>query len=329
MIALDRPGRISGYVELHNSTDESAWQKIRLPVHCFNGTPGPTTLVLGGMQGDEYEGPVAIDNLAHELEPSSLTGRLILMPAVNLPALETGRRLSPLDGRNLNREFPGNPRGSLTQRIAHFLVDRLLPECDHVIDLHSGGRSLNFAPCILLHEVAGSAMRPAIEAAQAFAAPFTLVLREDHADVMIDAVVEAQGKVMIASELGGAGTLPQDRRNIAVDGLKACLVSLGHFQSAQPPARQSKMVTVAGVDGTLTADDNIIFSPTVALGAQVSKGDTIGIGHRVDRVDIPPKAFFAKQSGWVICMAGQGLVHRGDVMAMIAKPWAQPRLERE
>ena len=79
MIALDRKGRTSGYVVLHNSTDESAWQQVRLPIHCFNGTPGPTTLVLGGMHGDEYEGPVAIDTLAHDVDPINLTGRLILI----------------------------------------------------------------------------------------------------------------------------------------------------------------------------------------------------------------------------------------------------------
>ncbi|MFQ3184036.1 MAG: N-alpha-acetyl-L-2,4-diaminobutyrate deacetylase [Alteromonas macleodii] len=79
-----------------------------------------------------------------------LIGRLILLPALNLPAFTEGTRLLPDDGLNLDRVFPGDPLGSLTQRIDDWLSETLMPLSGHIIELHSGGRTLNFAPCILI-----------------------------------------------------------------------------------------------------------------------------------------------------------------------------------
>ena len=313
---FDKQGRQAGYIELHNSTNESAWQLLRLPVFCFNGTPGPTTLVLGGMHGDEYEGPAAIHTLAHEIDIADVTGRLILIPALNLPAVMAGRRLTPDDGLNLNRVFPGDPHGSLTQRIAHMVTQDLIPLADNVIDLHSGGRSLNFAPSVLLHEVSGPPMDRGMKAARAFGAPFTVLLCEDHSDVMIDAVVEAQGKVMIASELGGSGVLTHETAALATNGLRRCLAALDHFNH-DGPTPSTNVNRLPQSAEHIMCDDTMIFAPALGLGDPVQQGQVIGHQHRVDRSDIAPVAVAANSDGWLICVAGQGLVHRGDVAAII------------
>lgn len=318
MIDLDAPGSISGYVGLHNSTNISAWQSLRLPIYCINGAPGLTTLVLGGMHGDEYEGPIAIQHLVQTVKPEELKGRLILLPVLNLPAVLNGSRLSPDDGLNFNRVFPGDTTGSLTERIAHMVTSDLIPKADHVIDLHSGGRSLNFAPSVLLHKVEGAAMDKALNAAKAFNAPFTILLREDHADVMIDAVVERAGKVMIATELGGAGTVTPATAQIAKQGLRDCLASLGHFAQTRQTATTTKFVSFSSSDAHIVSDDTMIFEPSVQLGQRVEMGETLGVGHIFDRVDVPPVQFTAPRNGWFVCSAGQGIVHRGDVVAIVA-----------
>ena len=318
MIALDNPGRVSGYVSFHNSTDVSAWQSIRLPIYCLNGRPGPTTLVMGGLHGDEYEGPVAIDSLANTLDTDKLVGRLILLPVVNVLAVMAGTRLTPDDGLNMNRAFPGNPHGSITQRIADWITQALVPVSDHVVDLHSGGRSLNFAPSILLHEVPGRAMNVAKLAAVAFGAPFTVLIHEDHADVMIDAVVEKLGKVMIASELGGSGTITHKTVRLATDGLSRMVAALGHL-STQENLVKSRLVRLPSSDTYLVSDDTMVFAPALSLGGSVRKGDTVGHGHFLDRIDCRPKTYTAPHDGWVICLAGQGLARRGDVIAIVAE----------
>ncbi len=100
-----------------------------------------------------------------------MRGRLILLPALNLPAVLAGTRVSPVDQINMNRAFPGDPRGTPTLMIADYVRRRLLPMCDAVIDLHSGGKTLNFVPFCGMHLLADPAQMAATQAALlAFAA---------------------------------------------------------------------------------------------------------------------------------------------------------------
>jgi predicted deacylase len=101
---------------------------------------------MAGNHGDEYEGQIAVSNLARQLDPAEICGRIILLPMVNFPAAQAGLRTSPVDEGNLNRLFPGNAMGSPTEIIAHYVEDVLMPMADYAIDLHSGGNSLYYPP---------------------------------------------------------------------------------------------------------------------------------------------------------------------------------------
>ncbi len=318
-IDLDVPGRSQGYLSFHNSTNESAWQSVRVPIYCLKGEAGPTTLLIGGVHGDEYEGPVAISALCHDLDIGELKGRLIAIPAMNLPAVIAGTRLSPADGANLNRVFPGDARGSLTSRMARALTDHLVVLADHVIDLHSGGQSLLFAPCTLLHAVeTPEVMAKTLRAAQAFGAPFTAILDEDFADTMLDAVVEGAGKIMISSELGGSGALTRGSASLAKAGLRRSLAALGHFadRTSAPPTR-TVVVPRSGMQ--LVAEDSAIFEPFVDLGQMISKDAPVGVMHRIDRIVHRAEPILAPASGIVLCLPGQGMVHRGSVVCVLAQ----------
>src|SRR3546814_17665386 len=93
------------------------------------------------LHGDEYEGQIAVSRLARELDPASVQGRVIMLPAVNLPAVMADTRLSPVDGRDMNRCFPGDPRGTFSEMLAHFLDGTVLPLADVSVDLHTAGHS--------------------------------------------------------------------------------------------------------------------------------------------------------------------------------------------
>ena len=150
-VDLQAPGKACGHVLVPISGDELAYGYVQLPITVIAGGAGPTVLLTGGVHGDEYEGPILLARLANELEPRQVAGRLLILPVLNVPALEAGRRTSPLDGLNLNRVFPGRPEGGVTELIAHFVAERLLPECDVLVDLHSGGRSLLYTPLAAIH----------------------------------------------------------------------------------------------------------------------------------------------------------------------------------
>jgi predicted deacylase len=107
-ISLDGPGKRHGYVRVPLSSHESAYGFVPVPIVVISGTPGPTTALIAGNHGDEYEGEVALAELARTLDPADLTGHLIIMPTLNQPAAVGARRTSPIDGGNLNRSFPGD-----------------------------------------------------------------------------------------------------------------------------------------------------------------------------------------------------------------------------
>ena len=94
---------------------------------------------MAGNHGDEYEGQVAVTRLAKDLQPEMIHGRVILLPMANFPAAKAGHRTSPIDDGNLNRSFPGDPAGTVTQVIAHYIESVLMKMADYAIDLHSGG----------------------------------------------------------------------------------------------------------------------------------------------------------------------------------------------
>ncbi|MBB5466830.1 putative deacylase [Paraburkholderia sp. CI2] len=321
-INWERDGRQVAYLELPSSTNTSAWQNLRIPVFYFRRGDGPRTLLIGGSHGDEYESQVALSKLAHTLDPHTLIGSILVIPSLNLPAALAGARLSPIDGGNLNREFPGDARGSVTQRMAHFVSHELVPRVDSVVDLHSGGRTLRFHPCTFVHAQADPARTAAfLAAARSFGAPLTVILREDHADVMLDDVVERAGKLMLASELGGSALVTRDTVRLTSEGLRQLLQHLGHISGAQSQpttVAPSRVVCVPGPEYYLHADDTALFEPVLELGEAVQEGAVVGFYHYIDRVDRAPVPLYAPRSGLLLCVNGQALVHRDDAVAVIA-----------
>ena len=118
-----------------------------IPIIIINGAkPGPVLCINSGTHGDEPEGTLAITDLASEIDPKKLTGTLVLIPVLNVPAFigkasidVSGIRENPIDWKNLARTFPGNPEGTMTERLADTVVKKILPKIDYAIDCHSGG----------------------------------------------------------------------------------------------------------------------------------------------------------------------------------------------
>jgi predicted deacylase len=131
---------------------------LRLPVLAARGAEdGPTLLATGGVHGDEYEGPAAIHALFHHLDGEGRTagrslrrGTLVGLPVINVTAWEARTRVTPADGVNLNRVFPGSQRGiaSPADALAHAVFERFVRCCDVLVDLHSGGAALVHLPLV-------------------------------------------------------------------------------------------------------------------------------------------------------------------------------------
>ena len=150
-VDFDKNGVQHGFLKLPHSHDDSAWGSMMIPITVAQNGEGPTVLFTGANHGDEYEGPIALFDLAQSINANDLSGRVIIVPGMNYPAFRAGKRTSPIDGGNMNRVFPGNPAGTLTEKIADYFQRTLLPMADYVVDFHSGGKTLDFLPFCCAH----------------------------------------------------------------------------------------------------------------------------------------------------------------------------------
>src|SRR5687768_16512818 len=119
--------------------DRPSGPALAQPVTVLVGNrPRPRLAVVAGVHGNEFPGPLAIGRLVRALQPEGLAGTVVLVPVANPLAFDAGTRVSPEDGVNLNRVFPGSATGSLTLRLAWALVHGVVQDADLALDLHSG-----------------------------------------------------------------------------------------------------------------------------------------------------------------------------------------------
>ena len=307
-------------------TFDHSWGRVRLPLYVAAGPrPGPTVVAIGGTHGDEYEGPVGLKNLIRELDPARLVaGRLIVLPTLNVPAFRAGRRDSPLDGKNMNRVFPGDAGGTMTQRIARFVTDEVLPRADVVIDLHSGGAGFEIMRCTSFHHVADPAAYARFkETALLFGTPFVMIYTSGMGTGLLTEEAEAMGKVTIGSELGYGASTDLDGVRWAHHGTLNVLRRYGLLDEPvvdlTPPGLDRQRVLAAlDIDRYVTAPVSGISEPLVPVGDWVTAGQPVARIHDFERIDEPPVEIVADGDGYVMCRRFRAATEQGEVVMVIA-----------
>ncbi|HET6518452.1 MAG TPA: succinylglutamate desuccinylase/aspartoacylase family protein [Geminicoccaceae bacterium] len=241
-IDFERDGRQVSFLYLPQSPHTDAWGTIPIPVAVIRNGTGPTVLLMGGNHGDEYEGPITLGRMIRELDPGRVQGRLIFVPAANVPAVTAGRRTSPVDGKNFNRCFPGNPEGSATEQIVHYVHDVLFPMADAFLDLHSGGSSLEMIPSAIVEPADDPALMDRIlNAVLAFDAPLTVVLNNLGDPHTSTASAVRNDLVVVGTELGGGGAVSMAGLAVCERGVNNVLAHLGVIEAtAERPPRVSR-----------------------------------------------------------------------------------------
>jgi len=313
-IDLQGPGRRVGYLGVPFSDDVHAYGVIPVPIAVLTGGAGPTVLLTAGVHGDEYEGQIVLRRLLREIDPMTLNGRIILMPAVNLPAVRAARRTSPLDGGNMNRAFPGSANGGPTAQIAHWIETVLLAECDAALDLHSGGRTAEYLPCGYVYE-GGPRAAKKIALAHAFGAPATVLVGSTAEDRSLSAAAERAGIPMIAAELTGGAAVSTSALAIADAGTRAVLRHLGVV--AEPDAgseRRTRFVRIADRRHFVFCPRPGIFEPCAMLGDTVAAGDLAAVVHDLDDPTAQPTEVRFVAGGLVLVRRLPALAAAGDYL---------------
>ncbi|MDP5306104.1 N(2)-acetyl-L-2,4-diaminobutanoate deacetylase DoeB [Paracoccus spongiarum] len=318
-IPLDAPGKHHGFLRLPYSRNDSAWGSVMIPITVIANGAGPTALLTGGNHGDEYEGPIALQQLSWEIAPEDVTGRVIIVPYMNYPAFRAGARVSPIDQVNLNRAFPGRPDGTPSQKIANYFNDVLVPMSDLVLDYHSGGKTLDFLPYAAAHYLDDKDQQAAcVAAVKAFAAPYTMMMLEIDAVGMFDTAVESQGKVFVTTELGGGGTATARSAAIATRGARNVLRHAGILSGAAETGGDSIMLDMPGDDCFHFATRDGLLHPLADLGDSVAAGQPIARIWPPDRTGVDPVDVLANRDGVIAARHFPGLVQSGDCLAVIA-----------
>lgn len=132
-----QPGRSLRWIEVATL---ATGLPLRIAIHEITGAqPGPTVGITASIHGDELPPVEALRRLMDSLDPTQISGRLIVVPVVNPLAFQSQTRHTPQDMQNLNRVFPGDPDGWLTEQLAAALVREVIPQLDVLLDLHAGG----------------------------------------------------------------------------------------------------------------------------------------------------------------------------------------------
>ncbi|KNY31715.1 N(2)-acetyl-L-2,4-diaminobutanoate deacetylase DoeB [Agrobacterium sp. SUL3] len=317
-VDFDAKGVQHGHLRLPYSRDDSAWGSVMIPICIIANGEGPTALLTGANHGDEYEGPAALFELAHTLDPVEVSGRIIIVPALNYPAFRAGTRTSPIDRGNLNRSFPGRPDGTVTEKIADYVTRHLIPLADIVLDFHSGGRTLDFLPYAAAHELPDKAQEArCFEAVAAFAAPYSMKMLEIDAVGMLDTTVEELGKVFVTTELGGAGTASARSIDIARKGSLNLLRHAG-ILAGPPDSTPSRWLDMPSSDCFTFAEDDGLVAFVRDLGDAVTAGETIARVYPVGKTGLAPVDYRASMHGVLAARHVPGLIKAGDCLSVIA-----------
>jgi len=262
------------YVDLE---DDRSNDPIKLPLMIVKGnTDGPILTVLGGVHGDEYEGPFAIRELFKKINPSSLNGTFIGLPQSNPPATEAGTRQSPIDNLNLARVFPGNRTGTITHKIAYFISKQIIDKTDFLIDLHSSGTHIS-TPTLVGYDASDKGIiNGSKECALSFGAP-TIWGHTTLSDGRSISYADSINIPWMYTECSGGGWLHTKKAELYTTGVLNVMRNLkmirGENSNVQP---EFQLLGNGDMEESIAAPVSGYLVPKVDMLSRVKKDQLLG-----------------------------------------------------
>jgi predicted deacylase len=320
---LDGSGKQLGEIVFPLQAPWCGNDRLVLPACVIANGEGPTLALLGGNHGDEYEGPLVLGQLIRELDADAVQGRLMILPAINPPALLARSRDSPLDGKNLNRIWPGDASGTPTERIVAWLDREVLSRTDVLMDLHTGGDALELIPMSMCHYTEDPARRARIRAAQeAFNAPLSVELRLAPGRATAAGRAHDRGLLVVGSESGGGGVVHPASLANCYEGVRNVLDHLRVLPLAPAPGRRrvhTRFSRKWGHEAEMRCDRPGVFVPFHRLWDRVEAGGPAGQLVQVHAPTAPPQTLVFPASGLIAGRRARSGVAAGDVLYWIVQ----------
>jgi len=267
-------------------------QALEIPITIINGVEdGPVLWLNACIHGDEPQGTLAVINMIRELDPSTLKGTVVCVPAMNVPAYEAGKRGNPLDmfAYDMNRIYPGKPDGRYTERLAWAHKEALAASADMEISIHSGGDHSYLGQTIFY-----APSESALELAQAMGKGWKVLLNSPHPEGSPMAELHSQGKPAISIELGGiCHTMPHDFRSDGRILSNSFWNILYHYKMAEGKAEYenewftgSQVSVLANQSGLWVAEEDFEFLKPTKKGKVLARIYSI-YGEELEQIKAP------------------------------------------
>lgn len=287
--------------------------EVSLPVRVIHGRhDGPVVWINAAIHGDEVVGVEVIRRVLASLSPKTFRGTLLAVPIVNVHGFMAGDRYLP-DRRDLNRSFPGSPRGSLAGRVANLMMTEVVDKCEVGIDLHTGSDRRTNLP-----QIRADLEDPRTRSlAEAFGAP--VMLHAKVRDGSLRAAARERGATVLLFESGEAMRFDQWAIEAGVEGVLRVLAALDMIDAATTTGDDAPPPTglVSRRSGWVRARRTGIVHLDATLGQRVEVGDRLG--GLSDSFGKTLRLVKADRAGVIIGRTTAPLVNRGDALVHIAE----------
>jgi predicted deacylase len=289
-----------------------------IPVTVIHGQEGgPVLGLISGVHGSEYPPIIALQRLKKGLDPSQLKGTVIIVQIANVEAfLNRNVYVNPVDGKNLNRSFPGNPKGTLTECIAWTLSSKIFPKCDFILDVHAGDANEDLHPYVGYYEWGEQAVI-ARKMAEALNFPWLIISnntpKPGQPTLYSTSEAISQGIPAVAIEYGKRGQVTLEEADFIADAIKNMMRVLemlpGEIKKGKNPLRITDRAFV-------TSDHSGIFYSSLKSGDRVKKGAKLGVitdffGNDLQEVVSPVE-------GIIVYMVASPPIKKGETLFSLA-----------
>jgi predicted deacylase len=317
--ATAAPGkRATGYIRVPAGVDAAT----DLPVIVVNGAkPGPTLALVAGAHGTEYASIVALEKLAQAADPAALSGTLVVLPLLNIASfLQKVPHINPVDGKGMNRLYPGKADGTQTERALWAVTKQVIEKCDYLIDFHGGDLDENLRQYSYWPDT-GNQNVDAVTRGMVLAFGLDHIIIQHNrptdpkpAATTITRQAQNMGKPAIAVEAGHAGGTAAEDVDALMRGTRNVMRHLKMLPGAVTPVEHPLWI---GRYTVLTSDVDAIFYPLLGPEAYVTKG--MAIGHLTDFAGNKLRDVPSPMTGVIIYIGAVPSMKKGDNIAYIGE----------
>jgi len=313
----------SGFLEVPAGVDSGT----RIPITVIRGAqPGPTLALIAGTHGDEVAPIIGLQRVRQQLDPAQLHGTVLLVQVANMPSfLKRTVYYSPIDGKNLNRVYPGRADGTVSERIAAAITREIIERCDYLVDMHSGDGNEMVRPYAYWSPLGLDRRADSLAKQLALAWGHTRIVidtvrpHDPAASVYVQNTAQLKGKPAITSEAGFLGLADEEMIQFNVTGAFRVMRWL-----KMVPGPADPMPTPLYVDQSevLRSPGTGIWYPKVAEGQAVAKGGVVGVV--TDFFGTVLAEIRAPFSGVMMYVVSTPAISQGEPLGMVGRPVLAP-----